>query len=173
MLASRFKPFMTILVHNDQTGLIKSHHSADNVRRLLQIIKASDSAESQNAVLSLDAKKAFDRLEWHYFWEVLHHMVIGEYFISMIQTLYAKPSTIVLTGNICSCQLSSSRSSPKGCPLSLLLFALSSEPIAQTVCHSVCHDPIPIYATKHHISPYMLMTYYFSSRMFLCIFPTF
>lgn len=63
MLASRLKPFMTILVHNDQTGLIKSHHSADNVRRLLQIIKASDSAESQNAVLSLDAKKAFDRLE--------------------------------------------------------------------------------------------------------------
>lgn len=39
VLAKRLDPFMTFLVHHDQTGFIKSRLASDNVRRLLHIIE--------------------------------------------------------------------------------------------------------------------------------------
>ncbi len=50
--------------------------------------------------LSLDAEKAFDRLEWNYMWAVLQCFGFGEHFVSMIKTLYHSPAAPVITGNI-------------------------------------------------------------------------
>lgn len=55
---------------DSSSGLLSapgSRLAADHVRLLLHIIETSDSAESHNAILSLDAKKVFDHQEWHYF----------------------------------------------------------------------------------------------------------
>lgn len=45
---------------------LSPHNSADNLRRPLHAIYFSKDIESPCAVLSLDAEKAFDRLEWNY-----------------------------------------------------------------------------------------------------------
>lgn len=145
---------MNYLIHEDQTGFIKNRVASDNVRRLLHIIEFSNNTDSSTAVLSLDAEKAFDCLEWHFLWSVLRRMGFGNHFITMIQVLYSYPTAMVLTGNICSKQFHVSRSSRQGCPLSLLLFALSLEPVAQAVRQSVSHEPINMHNTKHFISLY-------------------
>lgn len=54
---------MMKLVHSDQTGFIKSRLASDNVRRLLHVIDGAQNLISPAAVLSLDAMKAFDRLD--------------------------------------------------------------------------------------------------------------
>ncbi len=54
------------------------------------------------AVFSLDAEKAFDRLEWNYMWAVLQCFGFGEHFISMIKTRdarYEKFEPIPITDN--------------------------------------------------------------------------
>ncbi len=53
-------------------------------------------------VFSLNAEKAFDRLEWNYMWAVLQCFGFGEHFVSMIKTLYHSPAASVITGNIIS-----------------------------------------------------------------------
>uniref|UniRef100_A0A8C9X7I8 Reverse transcriptase domain-containing protein n=1 Tax=Sander lucioperca TaxID=283035 RepID=A0A8C9X7I8_SANLU len=68
ILASRLDPHITTLIKSDQTGFVKSRLASDNVRRLLHVIHAAKDIPSPCAILSLDAEKAFDRLEWDYLW---------------------------------------------------------------------------------------------------------
>ncbi len=79
------------LIKEDQTGFIKGRNASDNMRRLLHILDFADSHPSPCVVFSLDAEKAFDRLEWNYIWAVLQCFGFGEHLISMIKTLYHSP----------------------------------------------------------------------------------
>ena len=54
---------MTLLVHYDQTCFINGRLATDNLKCLLHIIDASKDDNTPAAVMSLDAMKAFDRLE--------------------------------------------------------------------------------------------------------------
>lgn len=89
-----------------------------------------------------------------YLWSVLRHMGFSEGLISMIKTLYANPTEVVITGNTCSPRFKVSRSSRQGCPLSPSLFCLSLEPIAQLIRQSKNLAPIMVHNTPHYISLY-------------------
>ncbi len=86
------------LIKEDQTGFHQGRNASDNMRRLLHILDFADSHPTPCAVFSLDAEKAFDRLEWNYMWAVLQCFGFGEHFVSMIKTLYHSPAASVITG---------------------------------------------------------------------------
>ncbi len=100
VLAIRLEPHMTKLIHHNQTGFIKTCHAADNIHRLLHVLRFFQDIPSPCAVLSLDAKQAFDHLKWEYLWMVLDRFGLGPGFINMIKVLYANPSARIITGNI-------------------------------------------------------------------------
>ncbi len=114
------KTAMTLHAQN-LSGL--GSNASDNMRRLLHILDFADSHPTPCAVFSLDAEKAFDRLEWNYMWVVLQCFGFDEHFISMIKTLYHSPAASVITGNIISPSFPLQRGTRQGCPLSPLLFS--------------------------------------------------
>ncbi len=116
-------------------------------------------SSSPCAVLSLDAMKAFDQLEWNYLWAV--YLGLGSSFINMIKVLYANPAATVLTGSVCSNPFFIHRGTRQGCPLSPLLFDLSLEPLAQAVRQSETISSIIIRNTYHHISCLLIISYCF------------
>ncbi len=140
------------LIKEDQTGFIKGHNASDNMRRLLHILDFADSHPTPCVVFSLDAEKAFDRLEWNYMWAVLQCFGFGEHFVSMIKTLYHSPAASVITGHIISPSFPLQRGTRQGCPLSPLLFCLSLEPLAQAIRKS--EVSIKIHDHNHSISLY-------------------
>ncbi len=74
VLACRLNKYLRKLVHCDQTGFIKGRFSSDNIRRLLHILHFSpDSTDllTSYGILSVDAEKASNRLEWDYLWALL------------------------------------------------------------------------------------------------------
>lgn len=152
VLVSRIESHLQKLIHQDQTGFVKSRLAGDNIRRLLHVIHFSQDIEDPCAVLSLDAEKAFDRLEWQYLWEVLRKFGFGQGFVGMIKVLYSNPTAVVTANNILSTPFSIYRGSRQGCPLSPLLFALSLEPLAQSIRQHPLIEPITFCNTHHHIS---------------------
>lgn len=57
---------MTKLIFYDQTGFIKGRLAADNLCRLFHVIDVASTLKMSCGILSLDAEKAFYRLEWGY-----------------------------------------------------------------------------------------------------------
>ncbi len=153
-LALRLEPYIDNLIHYDQTGFLKGRLASDNIRRLLHIIDHAQTTNANSAIFSLDALKAFDRLEWDYLWSVLERLGFGPKFLNTIRLLYKGPFASVTTGFCQSQPFPLQRGCRQGCPLSPILFALSLEPLAQALRQSQTITPISINNSHHHISLY-------------------
>ena len=81
-IATRLEDYLPFLVHKDQTGFIKNRVSMNNLRRLFYIITQTESLSGSPVIASLDAEKAFDRVEWCYMFKVLECFGFGKYFIA-------------------------------------------------------------------------------------------
>lgn len=125
LLALRLTPHLTTLIHPDQTCFMPGGNTAMNLRRLHNVLSRMGSVQEEAVVLSLDAKMAFDSVEWNYLFAVLSHMGFGPTFLSWIQLLYTNPTAQVVANGHISRAFPLCRGTRQGCPLSPLLFALA------------------------------------------------
>lgn len=147
MLANRLNKHLSSIIHPDQTGFLLGRFPFSNVRRLLNTIYADHGEVSGAAILSLDAQKAFDQVEWPYVFQSLYRFGFGEAFISWVKLIYASPTCSILTNGDKSTKFPLHRSVQQGCPLSPALFVIALEPLAT---HSeVTLLPQPVQFTYH------------------------
>lgn len=129
VLAGRLNSVITALIHPDQSGFMLGRGTDINIRRLLtHMDKAPE--DSLGVVVSLDAEKAFDSVEWEYLWTVLWKFGFGPKFIKWLRMMYAFPRARVRTNNSLSQAFPLGRGTRQGCPLSPGLFALAVKPLA-------------------------------------------
>lgn len=124
ILATQLEGVLPLLINEDQTGFIKGCQSYNNMCRLLNMVQFFQQRSMQGLVLSLDAEKAFDRVEWPYLFNTLHKFGLGETFIRWINLLYKNTLSAVLTNGLRSPNFQTQRGTKQGCALSPLLFAL-------------------------------------------------
>ncbi len=129
VLARHLEGILPSVISPDQTGFIKNRYSFSNIRRLLNILYGPSPPGTLEVVLSLDAEKAFDRVEWGYLFDTLQRFGFGHKFISWIKLLYTSPLAAVHTNNNISTYFELQRGTRQGCPLSPLLFEVAMEPL--------------------------------------------
>ncbi|MBN3290062.1 LIN1 transcriptase, partial [Polypterus senegalus] len=118
------------IISQDQTGFIRGRHLSSNLRRLFNVIYSPTKSNTPEILLSLDAEKAFDMIEWKYLFTILEKFGFGPKICAWIKLLYTNPEASVCISNICSDYFKLERGTRQGCPLSPLLFAIAIEPLA-------------------------------------------
>lgn len=130
VLALRLEPILSQIISPGHTGFIKHRYSFFNIRRLFNIIYHHSDSPTPEILMSMDAEKAFDRLEWEYLFYMMDKSGFGKQCSSWIRLLYTTPLASVCTNGMYSEFFAVSRGTRQGCPLSPLLFALAIEPLA-------------------------------------------
>ena len=97
VLAIRLETVIHQVFSEDQTGFIRNLHSFSNIRRLLNVIHSPVSGETPEMVISLDAEKAFDRVEWPYLFRRLEKFCFGSKFVAWVKLFYSSPRASVVT----------------------------------------------------------------------------
>lgn len=105
--------------------------------------------------ISWDVEKAFDGVEWHFLFAVLHKMNFGPNMLIMIRLLYLNPTAMIQTKLDTSSPFPISQGIRQGCPLSLLLFASAIEPLATAVRSQPSISLVRVGEADHIISLYV------------------
>lgn len=67
IMAKRIQTCINSIIKPDQTGFIPGRQGINNIRRTLNIISVARKIQHQTSMLlSLDAEKAFNRVDWLY-----------------------------------------------------------------------------------------------------------
>lgn len=93
LLASRLARIVPCLIHYDQCGFIPGRTTQDCTRRVLLMIQHAEETGSTLGLASLDAEKAFDRVEWPALFGILAVQGFPPSFISLISVLYRGVTT--------------------------------------------------------------------------------
>ena len=133
MLAFRLSKHISSIVHPDQNGFVCGRYSFFNTRRLFNIMYTKHEVNLKPVIISLDAERAFDQIEWRYMHATLRRYGFGEFFLSLINILYASPTSAILTNGNRSSSFKLGRGTRQGCCVSPLLFNLALEPLAISI----------------------------------------
>ncbi len=107
---------MPRLIIDDQNGFVQGRQAFHNICRLLNILYTKHNTRD-HAILSLDAEKAFDRIEWRYLFDVLKRFGFGEGYLKWIKLLYTEPVAQMITNSQTSNPFNLYRSTRQGCQM--------------------------------------------------------
>lgn len=132
VLARRLESCAPSLILMIRMCFIPVRQAFHNTHTVLNILHERHDAKD-NAMLSMDAEKAFDKIEWKYLMEVLTRFGMGEKYLKWVKLLYTEPTAEIITNNNTSQTFSLYRGTQQDCPLSPLLFLFAIEPLVLAI----------------------------------------
>lgn len=124
---------MPDIIDEDQTGFIRGRQTQDNIRKTIHIVEEAQRRGDSAILVSIDAEKAFDSVNWVYLYNVLEKFGFNEKSIKCIKSLYHEPTARVKVNGSLTDRIKLERSTRQGCCLSPTLFDIFIEPLAQAI----------------------------------------
>lgn len=132
LLAKHLMHVLPSLIKKDYTGFVTGRQASDATRRALNIIHHAGITRMPSLLLSVDAEKAFNRVNWLYMYMVLQKFGFQDSIFAIL-ALYATPSAQINTTGLLSKPFAMSNTTRQGCPLSPTIFNLMIEPLTEKI----------------------------------------
>uniref|UniRef100_A0A8C5LY10 Reverse transcriptase domain-containing protein n=1 Tax=Leptobrachium leishanense TaxID=445787 RepID=A0A8C5LY10_9ANUR len=145
---------MRLLIHPDQVGFIPGRQLYENTRRGTDLVWWARSTQTPSLLLSLDAEKAFDRVEWTFLFRLCARLGLPDDFVGIMRALYEKPRAQVKLPGASRTPFTISNGTRQGCPLSPILFVLALEPLLSRIRHSPNIRGVPLGSQMFTVSAY-------------------
>ena len=100
ILANRTQQHTKKFMYHDQVGFIPGMQRFFNIHKSINVIYHTNKLKDKNhMIISIDAEKAFDKIQLPFMVKMLQKMVIEGTYLNIVKAIYEKPTAnIILNG---------------------------------------------------------------------------